>query len=517
MANFSKLFKQSLIRPGDLNAFFGLMLDNVTQLILMSGILIGIFGYPKEIVFSKMIPGSVMGVLFGDLTFAYMAVRLAGKTGRTDITAMPLGIDTPSLFAFTFGIIGPAFLLLHDAILAWKVSAAVIVLVGLFKTAFSFAGERIRNWVPRAGLLGPIGAIAVSLIAFFPTLKVFHQPLVGFLSLTIILTTIVAKTRFAFNLPGAFAAVLTGTGLYYLLVLYGYYPETASSYGNFWSISIPFPTAGFVEGIPSAISYIPLAVPFALMVLIGGIDVTESASASGDDYPATKVLLTDGISTLFSGLCGGVVQTTPYIGHPAYKGMGAGAGYTLGTAIFIGLGGILGYLGFIVNLIPETAVAPILIFIGLEITAQSYLVTPIRHYKAMAIASAPILATLILIEVNSILGGAGINAESLKGDSAVSYHMLLVLSNGFIITSLIWSSALSYIIDLKFEKGAAFLFAAGILSLFGIIHSPFYNGKVFLPWVSVSPLSVQISAAYFLSALFLLGVKGSAKFASTGK
>ncbi len=517
MLQSRSLSQRLLLRPGDINAFFGLMLDNVTQLVLMSGILIGIFGYPKEIVFLKMIPGSVMGVLLGDLVFSIMAIRAAKKTGKTDMTAMPLGIDTPSLFAFTFGIIGPAFLLLHDAVLAWKVSMAIIVLIGLFKIAFSFAGEKIRHWVPRAGLLGPIAAIALSLIAFFPMLKIFHQPIVGFISLIIILVSIVAKVRLPFNIPGAFAGVLAGGALYYFLILFGYYPSENPLHDNFWRFAFPFPSDNFLGGLSQSIPYLPLAFPFALMVLIGGIDVTESASASGDDYPATQILLTDGIATLFSGLCGGVVQTTPYIGHPAYKGMGAGAGYTLGTGLFIGLGGILGYLGFIVNLIPEAAVAPILIFVGLEITAQSFLATPTRHYKAMAIAFTPVLATLVLVEVNSLLGGAGIRPESLKGGSALTYENLLILSNGFMITSLVWASALSFIIDHRLKEGATFLFAGGLFALFGVIHSPFPNGKMFLPWVDASPLSFQLAGAYFLSGFFLLAVKGSMNFAKTGK
>ncbi|MHB8483696.1 MAG: MFS transporter [Nitrospiria bacterium] len=517
MPRASSLAQRFLLRPGDINAFFGLMLDNVTQLVLMSGILIGIFGYPKEIVFLKMIPGSVMGVLLGDLVFSIMAIRLAGKTGRTDMTAMPLGIDTPSLFAFTFGIIGPAFLLLHDAVLAWKVSMAIIVLIGLFKICFSFMGERIRHWVPRAGLLGPIAAIALSLIAFFPALKIFHQPLVGFISLTIILITIVGKIRLPYHIPGAFAGVLAGSILYYFLILTGFSVQETATHENFWSLAFPFPSLNFLGGLPQSLPYLPLALPFALMVLIGGIDVTESAAAGGDEYPATHILLTDGFATLFSGLCGGVVQTTPYIGHPAYKGMGGGAGYTLGTGLFVGLGGMLGFLGFIVNLIPETAVAPILVFIGLEITAQSFTATPARHYKAMAIAFAPVLASLVLIEGNSLLGGAGLNPENLKGETASTYTTLLILSNGFMITSLIWASALSFIIDHRLEKGAAFLFAGGVFSLFGVIHSPFANGRLFLPWVDVSPLSLQLCAAYFLSGFFLLAVKGSMNFANTGK
>ncbi|MGH7272874.1 MAG: hypothetical protein ACREIQ_00220 [Nitrospiria bacterium] len=78
-------------QPGDLNAFFGLILDNMTQLVILSSILIGIFGFPRELVLYKIVPGSAMGVLVGDLAYTWMAVRLIKRTGRSDVTAMPLG------------------------------------------------------------------------------------------------------------------------------------------------------------------------------------------------------------------------------------------------------------------------------------------------------------------------------------------------------------------------------------------------------------------------------------------
>ncbi|MDC4227716.1 MAG: hypothetical protein MPW15_26695 [Candidatus Manganitrophus sp.] len=152
-----------LIRPGDLNAFFGLVVDNMTQLVIMAAILVGIFQFPREIVYGRMIPGSAIGVFVGDLIYTIMAIRLARRTGRSDITAMPLGIDTPSLFAFTFGVIGPAYVATNDAALAWKISTAVIILVGLVKTAGAFLGPMIQRAVPRAGLLGPIAAVALLL------------------------------------------------------------------------------------------------------------------------------------------------------------------------------------------------------------------------------------------------------------------------------------------------------------------------------------------------------------------
>jgi hypothetical protein len=47
------------------------------------------------------------------------------RTGRSDITAMPFGIDTPTMFAMAFGVLGPVKLASNDPVLAWKVGMAV--------------------------------------------------------------------------------------------------------------------------------------------------------------------------------------------------------------------------------------------------------------------------------------------------------------------------------------------------------------------------------------------------------
>ena len=96
-------------RRGDINAFFGLMLDNIGGMILMASLLVTGFGLPATFVLTRMIPGTAAGVLFGDLVYTAMAFRLARRTGRTDVTAMPLGLDTPSTFGAVLFIIGPAF------------------------------------------------------------------------------------------------------------------------------------------------------------------------------------------------------------------------------------------------------------------------------------------------------------------------------------------------------------------------------------------------------------------------
>jgi AGZA family xanthine/uracil permease-like MFS transporter len=132
-------------------------------------------------------------------------------------------------------------------------------------------------------------------------------------------------------------------------------------------LGFPTPTLDFLKGFLPALTYLPLAAPFALLTVVGGINVTESARVAGDDYPTRDILLTEAVATLVAGLCGGVAQSIPYIGQPAYKQMGARAGYTLLTGLFIGLGGVLGYVSFIVELIPRAMLAPILIFVALDI------------------------------------------------------------------------------------------------------------------------------------------------------
>ena len=117
-------------------------------------------------------------------------------------------------------------------------------------------------------------------------------------------------------------------------------------------------------------------IPFALATVVGGIDCTESAAAAGDEYDTRQVIGVEGVATLLAAVCGGVVQTTPYIGHPAYKAMGGRSAYTLATALFVGGAGLLGYFGYLYLVIPKAAIFPILIFIGLEITAQSFHATP---------------------------------------------------------------------------------------------------------------------------------------------
>src|SRR2546425_3281394 len=394
---------------GDVNGFFGLMFDNITVLSFLSGILVFAFGYPADIVYGRMFPGTAFGVLFGDLVYTWMAFRLARKTGRSDVTAMPLGLDTPSTIGLALVVLGPAFVSLkaggmaerEAALMTWYIGMATMIMIGIIKLALSFAGAWVQKIVPQAGLLGSIAGIALALIGFKPMVEVFSLPLVGMVSLGIILYALVARIRLPGNVPGVLAAIAVGTALYHALgpsgVLGGAYAPPVPEL----HLSFPTPTLDFLKGFVPALTYLPLAAPFALLTVVGGINVTESARVAGDDFNTRNILLTEAVATLIAGLCGGAAQPTPYIRQPAYQGTGAPAGDTLLTGLFIGLGGILGYVSFIIELIPRAVLAPILIFVALDIAVQAFLACPARHAPAVAFTYFPSIARLLAIKLGN--------------------------------------------------------------------------------------------------------------------
>jgi len=494
---------------GDVNAFFGLMLDNVANLLLIVSLLAVVFAFPTDVALRSMIPGTAIGVLTGDLLFFWLAFRVARHTGRNSITAMPLGLDTPSALGMVFFVLGPAFLAAkgrglteHDAAIhTWHIGICSIFISGLFKLVCAFGSNWIRRAFPRAGLLGSLAAIALVLISFLPLLEILHSPIVGLVSLAVVLTTLVARIELPYKLPGAVGSLLIGGLMYYAL-------KWAESSGVLpASLALPpeplpidprqglFPTEWMAVftfqwiGVwREAAHYLPIVIPFALATVVGGIDCTESAAAVGDEFDTGQVIGVEAFATLVAALCGGVVQTTPYIGHPAYKAMGGRAAYVLATALFIGSAGMLGYFGYLYVIIPKFTVFPILVFIGLEISAQSFHATPQRHYPAVVLACVPALAQLGLIFVDKVFGDPimfekGVSIAVLKGEAlAAELTTLRMLANGFIITSLLWASALAAIIDRRLWRAGSLFLLCSILTMFGIMHSPLPGSPMFVPW-----------------------------------
>jgi adenine/guanine/hypoxanthine permease len=505
--------------PGDVNGFLGLVVDNLSVLALLAAVLIGGYGVPAEIVFGRMFPGTALGVLVGDLIYTWLAVRLARRTGRNDVTAMPFGLDTPSTIGMVLLVLGPAFVKFRAAGLdpsaagleTWYLGMAATATMGLLKFAMAFGGRTVRRLVPQAGLLGSLAGIALMLIGFFPMVELLRVPIVGFLTLGLVLYALVAKGAVPGGLPGVLFAGLVGTLAYYGLGHWGLAGMSIAA-PAMPTLRLAFPhfDIGILHGFTGVADTLPLIVPFALLTVVGGVNNTESARVAGDDYDVRSILLAEAAATLLAGLAGGVAQTTPYIGHPAFKQMGARAGYTWLTGICIGVGGMLGVLSNLIELIPLAVLAPVLVFLSLNITVQAFSAVPLRHAPAVAMSFFPSIARLLAIELGD---PKFIPPERFAQLLTASEHglpalaVIVALGNGFIITATLWAAFVVEMTERRLRAAAAYLGAGGLLCCFGVIHSVRPDGSAYALWqLEGIPRVVagQFCIAYFVLAGMLL-------------
>jgi len=501
MPRSAPAFRYRAFARGDVNGFFALAVDNLAMLVAMSGILVGVFRMPAGVVLGGMLPGTALGVLVGDLAYAALAWRLAHRERRQDVCAMPLGIDTPSLFALTFGVVGPAYATTGDAHRAWVVGMAVMVVMGAAKLAAAFAGDAIRRSVPRTALLAALSGVALVLILYFPWAKIVSEPVGGMVALGVVLVTLVGKVRLPREFPAVLVALAAGWAAWAIARSLGYEPPPLPAAGGGAGSAVPWPSLAFVEGLGEAIAYLPLALPVALATVVGGIDNTESAAAAGDRYATRDILLVEGAATLVAGLCGGVIQTTPYIGHPAYKSMGCRAGYAIATGVAIGAGTMLGLVGTLIAHVPESVVVPVLVFVGLEMAEQAMATSEPRHLKAVALAAVPVVASLVSIETGALVGAAGIDVATLPPDVQRGLAAGTMLGNGFIVTAMLWATWLIHVVDGRLARAALVAAIGAVLTLFGLIHSPFPDGRWMLPWGEGLPrATVALAAGYLLLA-----------------
>ena len=498
---------------GDVAAFFALMPDNLATLAILATILLG-FGLPPEIVFGRMVPGTALGVWVGDWLYGWMAFRLARRENNPSACAIPLGLDTPSSIGIAVCVLGPVFLqarqdgmdALAAGLAAWHVGISTMLLIGLFKLVVSFFGDWIRRNVAPAALLGSLAGVGIALLGFMQLANVFSAPVAGLLSFAILFFALVGRMRLPLNAPGVLAAIVAGTAAYHVMGAAGFSPGAYDPPPLHFYFHLPVPTLSGLRHLADALPYVSVSIPFAILTVVGGINVAASAHVLGDRYRTRSVLLVEAFSTIVAGLFGGVAQTTPYAGFPAYKTLGARAGYAFFVGLFIGLGGILGYVSFFVELIPATVLAPILVFLALEVAAQPFLDCPRAHAAAAGMAILPAMARLLAIylsDPNFTPPGHFAGLLDAADDVFSPARVVVVLGNGFILSGMLWGGFMAEFANRRFPRACAFLLACGALSLFGVVHSPFADGRMFLPWNLAGAnllATLHVAAAYFGAA-----------------
>jgi AGZA family xanthine/uracil permease-like MFS transporter len=189
--------------------------------------------------------------------------------------------------------------------------------------------------------------------------------------------------------------------------------------------------------------------------------------------------------------------------------MGGRAGYALGVGVVLFLAAVFGGLAFLHTLVPMAAVAPILVFVGLVITAQAFQASPARHGMAVALAMLPHVSSLLIIKWGALHASAGaLVSESLPDLSSPELVAMMrdqgahvaghaSLAAGSILVGLLWGSAAAFIIDRSWGRGAVVLGACGALSGLGVIHAPslgFYPGT--LMWTYLALAAALLGAGF---------------------
>lgn len=458
---------------GDLDGFFGLFVDNLIQLILITVLCTQLLEFPAELLFGKILPGVAISLLIGNLYYAWQAKQLSLKTGQPT-TALPYGVNTVSLFAYVLFVMLPVVKSTGDAELAWQMGLAACLGSGLIELSGAWIGAKVKRITPRAALLATLAGIAITFISMDFAFRIFADPLIGFAPLALILMQYIGRMQLPRAVPAGLAAVTLGTCLAWSLGRMDGIALSASM-----SISLHLPTPHLLElftafASPELIGFIAVILPMGLFNLIGSLQNLESAEAAGDIYPVKPSLAANGIGTIAAACFGSCFPTTIYIGHPAWKEMGAGAGYSIANGVVISLLCSLGLVGFVSALIPIEAGAAILLWIGVIIAAQAFKDTPRHHAPAVAIGLIPAIAAWGLLMLESGLRAAGTNVAAIGLDTlSMQFPVegMVSLERGFIFTSMILAAMTVALIEGRFRIAANWSLAAALFSATGIIHA----------------------------------------------
>jgi AGZA family xanthine/uracil permease-like MFS transporter len=472
--------KERLWVPGDWNAFFGFGTNILVNLLTLTALLRFVLKMPDSLVFGRILPATGLMMCLSTFYYAFLAYRLAKKTGRTDVCALPSGISVPHMFIVTFVVMLPIALATKDPIKGWEAGLTWVFVQSFVLMIGGFIGPIIRKVTPRAALLGTLAGVSITFISMAPALQMFMTPVIGLTCFAIILLNWFGGVKYG-KIPAGLVAIAAG-----LLIAWG---STAmglnfggmttaalgASVANF-GFHVPVPAFSYVfDGFQFVGTILVTAIPFGIYDLVEALDNVESAAVAGDSYPTTRVLTADGVVSLIGCMMGNPYINAVYIGHPGWKAMGGRIGYSAATGIMVILLCWFGTISVMSALIPTIAILPILLYIGMLIGSQAFQETPKRHAPAIILAIVPSIANWGLNMIDNALAAANISTVSDQLatsmlDQGIYYRGLQILGGGSTLGGLILGATAVCIIDRQLVKAAGFTLAGAIMTFFGLMH-----------------------------------------------
>ena len=482
---------------GDLNAFFGLGINMLVNVLVLAGLAAFVVTIPTDDVYKTILPALGIELLVGNLFYFWLARRLAMKEGRSDVTAMPYGPSVPHMFIVTFVVMLPTFLATKDPIAAWAAGLAWAFIIGIIILIGAFVGPTIRKFTPRAALLGTLAGISITFISMRPAAQMWEAAWIALPVLTLIIVGFVAGVRLPGNFPIGLAALLLGSAIAWA----GGFMETAKVGDAAEAIAIGIPSLNvdlLIDGLAGISPLLATAIPLGIYNFTEAMSNVESAAAAGDSYNLRHVLLADGTGAVVGSALGSPFPPAVYVGHPGWKAAGGGVSYSLATGVAIFLLCVFGLFPLLDALLPVPAIVPVLLYIGLVIGAQAFKAVPRAHYAAVVLAIVPNVAAWATSLVDGALTAAKTNAgevglEALAG-AGVIYEGLLKLGEGAVLAGLLLGAIGAFLIDRRFLWAACYSVLAGILASVGLIH----GAEVSLDFEAIQ---LKIALGYVFMAL----------------
>jgi len=506
---------------GDINSFFMLFFDNFSSLLAILAEMIfitkivtefkpmsmpvGVGAYSTATVqdyydanafnvWAKVCPGIAVALLVGNLWYAWMAWKLAGKEGRMDVTALPYGINTPAGFLTVFMV--QLSIMFHPLVNprasaisptdfadnAWKGACAANFIGGLFEVSGIWLGGIMRENIPRAALFAPVCGVGFVWLGYNPLIDVMREPIVGMIPLFLTFSSFFAqggKGIYSNKLPMALIMMLVGTILWWcglarhdtekrelneppamgLLV-----DEAWAKYVGKNSMQ-PFSCLGFnmMES-----KFVAIAFPIALASFIETIENVEMAALKGDSYNVKEAMLADGLGTMLGACFGSVIPTTVYIGHVRHKAAGAGWLYSVLNAIAFFVLLMSGLMAPLFYAIDPYSVGCILIAVGLMIVQSAMEASASRHYPCLMIGIMFLVSDMLYFDhFDETVRVATRSIGRMKG-------VMNMAPGGGIMCSLVVTAFLCDVIDSRYGRASFWAFFAACLSFIGAMHGANY-------------------------------------------
>ena len=489
---------------GDLNAFFGLFVNMLVNVIVIASLCLFVVNIPADDVNGTILPALGIMLLIGNLFYFWLARRLAIREGRTDVCAMPYGPSVPHMFIVTLVIMLPIYLDTKDPVQAWEAGLAWAFIIGVIILIGAFIGPVIRKFTPRAALLGTLAGISVTFIAMRPAAQMWEALWIALPVMAVIIIGFISGVRLPGNFPLGAAALILGTAIGWI----GGYMDGAAVSDGVEAIAVGAPTLNFdllwngLEGISPLLA---TAIPLGIYNFTEAMSNVESAAAAGDRYNLRSVLLADGTGAVIGSCLGCPFPPAVYVGQPGWKAAGGRTGYSLATGAVIFVLCIVGLFPLISAILPIPAIVPVLLFIGLVIGAQAFEAVPKAYYPAIIIAMVPNLAAWGIGLVNNTLSAAGTTATEVGvanlTNAGTIYEGLTLLGNGAVLAGIVLGAITVFIIDRNFLWASIYCAFGTFLAAIGLIHGEevawLDNGQVALGYLMTT---VLLAAAYFLRA-----------------